>query len=121
MPVDHNCLNFVPRKRHRLAKRFEFSRFLGDHLREPEGSAHWLASTDLATSRQKYQRAFAAEFLCPIRSLVEFLGDDFTESAFEEAADRFGVSEQTVESLLANNGYLAAPFYGLEMPYRLAV
>lgn len=120
MPVDHNCLNFVPRKRHRLAKRFEFSRFLGDHLREPEGSAHWLASTDLATSRQKYQRAFAAEFLCPIRSLVEFLGDDFTESAFEEAAFRFGVSEQTVESLLANNGYLAAPFYGLEMPYRLA-
>lgn len=119
-PIDHECLNFVPRKRHPVAKRFEFARFLGDHLREATGSAHWLASTDLATSRQKYQRAFAAEFLCPIQSLVAFLEEDFSESALEEAADRFGVSEQTVESLLMNNGYLEDPYYRSGMPYRLA-
>lgn len=119
-PVDDKYLNFVPRRRHPIARRFEFSRFLADHLREPEGCTRWLASTDLATSRQKYQRAFAAEFLCPIRSLVDFLGDDFTESAVEEAAEHFGVSEKTVESLLTNNEYLAAPFQGPGMPYRLA-
>ena len=119
-PVDHGCFNFVPRKRHRISKRFEFSRFLADHLREKEGAENWLTSTDLATARQKYQRAFAAEFLCPIDPLIDFLGDDFSEPAIEEAAERFDVSEQTVESLLTNNRYLSPPHYGAEMPYRLA-
>lgn len=119
-PSGNSHLKFIPRRKHPNAKRFEFSRFLGDHLRELSGGTHWLVSTDLATARQKYQRAFAAEFLCPIRSLVEFLEDDFTDSAFEVAGDYFGVSEQTVESLLTNNGYLDVPLYGVEIPYRLA-
>ena len=113
-------LNFVSRKRHPIAKRFEFARLLGDYLREPTSPNNWLASTDLATSRQKYQRAFAAEFLCPIESLVGFLNGDFSESALEDAAARFGVSERTVESLLMNNGYLEDPYAGSRMPYRLA-
>lgn len=120
MPIDQESLNFVPRKRHPVAKRFEFARLLGDHLCEPTGSTYWLTSTDLATSRQKYQRAFAAELLCPIKSLVDFLADDFSESALEEAATQFDVSEKTVESLLMNNGYLEGAYNRSEMPYRLA-
>ena len=119
-PQGAGYLNFVPRKRHPVAKRFECSRFLADHLREPEGVMRWLASTDLSTARQKYQRAFAAEFLCPIDALTTYLNDDFSEPAIEAAAEHFGVSEKTVESLLMNNHYIAAPFYGSEMPYRLA-
>jgi hypothetical protein len=120
IPIDKEGLNFVSRKRHPVAKRFEFARLLGDYLYEPTNPAHWLASTDLATSRQKYQRAFAAEFLCPIESLVGFLDGDFSESALEDAAERFGVSERTVESLLMNNGYLEDPYLRSGMPYRIA-
>lgn len=119
-PAGCGYFNYVLRKRHPLGRRFEFSRLLGDHLHEPEGSAYWLTSTDLATARQKYQRAFAAEFLCPLQSLVNFLGGDFSESALEESADHFDVSGQTVESLLINNGYLSSPYYGSNMPYGLA-
>lgn len=119
-PIGRRCFNYVPRKRHPLGRRFEYSRLLGDLLHEPEGSAQWLASTDLTTARQKYQRAFAAEFLCPLQSLVGLLEDDFSESALEEAANHFDVSGQTVESLLVNNGYLSSPYYGSNMPYTLA-
>ena len=120
IPVQQGSLKFVPRKRHPIAKRFEFSRFLGDFIGSGSDPKRWLASTDLTTSRQKYQRAFAAEFLCPIDSLTSFLEGDFSESAVEEAGIRFGVSDQTVESLLANNGYTSSRFVDGGLPYRLA-
>ena len=106
VPGHHGQLNFIPRKKHPMAKRFELARLLGDYLQESPESNHWLTATDLSTSRQKYQRAFAAEFLCPISSLVRFLEDDFSGAAIEDAADHFNVSEKTIESLLMNNGYL---------------
>ena len=117
VPMENQSLKFVPRKRHPVAKRFEFARFLGDYANSEPSS--WLASTDLATSRQKFQRAFAAEFLCPIKSLDRFLSGDFSEPAIEEAATEFHVSEKTVESSLANNGYIASRFDDGALPYRL--
>lgn len=122
VPTPNGNLKFVPRKPHPIAKRFEFSRFLGDYVNVGDESAsiRWLASTDLATSRQKYQRAFAAEFLCPIKSLANFLNGDFSESAIEEAASHFEVSERTVESLLSNNGYIAPRTFDIGLPYQLA-
>jgi hypothetical protein len=117
VPTDHGHLNFIPRKRHPTAKRFEFSRFLADYVDYSAASDSWLASTDINTSRQKYQRAFAAEFLCPIDSLVEFLGNDFSESAIEDASTHFNVSEKVVESLLVNNNYLTNRMSGSELPY----
>ena len=117
VPTTEGGIKFIPRKRHPTAKRFEFSRLLGDHLNNRGASTCWLASTDLATSRQKFQRAFSAEFLCPIDSLVGFLDMDFSESAVEEAASYFGVSDQTVESLLANNGYIAPRVFKGWLPY----
>ena len=109
----------MPRKRHPVGKRFEFARFLADYVSRAGDSGAWLASTDLATSRQKFQRAFAAEFLCPISSLIGFLGGNFTEPAIEDAASYFGVSEQTVESLLANNGYIGPSQDESRFPYRI--
>lgn len=117
VPADHGQLHYVPRKRHPVAKRFEFSRFLGDYLGSAGNNGQWLASTDLSTARQKYQRAFAAEFLCPIDALVDFLHGDYSESAIEEVATDFGVSEQTVESLLANNGYITPTSPASGLPY----
>ena len=117
VPALNSTLKYLPRKRHPNAKRFEFARFLGDHIGYSESTSHWLTSTDLATSRQKYQRAFAAEFLCPIGALTEFLEGDFSEAALEEAGTHFGVSDQTVESLLANNGYITPGLYIEGLPY----
>lgn len=106
MPVSDQQLKFVPRRHSPAGKRFELTRFLGEYLRPSTGGVHWLASTDLGTFRQKYQRAFAAEFLCPIDALTSFLRGDFSTYAIEAAAEEFSVSEQTVTSLLRNNGYI---------------
>lgn len=106
IPTQGHQVKFVPRRRNPVGRRFELARFLGDYLRPSTDKSHWLASTDLRTSRQKYQRAFAAEFLCPIDELTSFLNGDFSSYAIDEAADKFKVSEQTVTSLLQNNGYI---------------
>ena len=97
-------IKFIPRKRHPLGKRFELARYLGDFLITPDGQ--WLVNTDLSTARQKYQRAFAAEFLCPIDGLLEYIENDFSKDNLEDAAEYFQVSILTIESILANNGYL---------------
>jgi len=98
---------FLPRKKHPVAKRFELSRFLGDYLLSGTSNGGWLTSTDLGTARQKYQRAFAAEFLCPIDGLRDYLQNDFTDSALEDAAYNFEVSLETIRALLANNGLIS--------------
>ena len=104
-------VKIVLRKRNRAGRRFEFARLLCDHLLSSPNDK-WLPATDTKTIRQKWQRAFAAEFLCPIDSLIARLDDDFSDDAMEEAADHFGVSERTVTSQLVNHGLL--PVIALE-------
>jgi len=114
-------VKFIPRKTHPVARRFELARFIGDHIRSMKlEPGSWLVTADLGTKRQKFQRAFAAEFLCPISSLVEFVDGDFSESAIEDAASEFAVSEQTVEASLTNNGYFSRQALEADMPYDLA-
>jgi hypothetical protein len=86
-------------------RRFEAARFLADNIVAPSED-RWLPSTDAKTARQKTQRAFAAEFLCPIDALVDYLKSDFSSEAVEEAGEFFGVSPLAVRSHLANNGYI---------------
>lgn len=119
IPMNDHQLKFVPRRHSPAGKRFELARFLGEYLRPPIHEARWLVSTDLSTFRQKYQRAFAAEFLCPIDSLTSFLDGDFSSYAIEEAATEFDVSEQTITSLLLNNGYIHHHWTD-SLPYRMA-
>ncbi len=124
VPCNANRLKIVPRKKHPMGKRFELARLLGDYILTNDTDNQWLASTDLATSRQQYQRAFAAEFLCPIDVLEDFLQNDYSESAIEDATEHFQVSQETVKSLLINNGFLP-PFMGdyaeAGLPYQLLV
>jgi len=98
----HQDLKLLFHKRNRPARRFEAARFIADYL-SAEGSDRWLPITDSATARQKLQRAFAAEFLCPIESLRSYLGDEFLPEAFEDAAEHFGISEMAIKSHLANH------------------
>ena len=119
--AERQNVKFIPRKKHPVSGRFELARFIADYARSRKlDPKSWLVTADLSTARQKFQRAFAAEFLCPISSLVEFLDGDFSESALEDAADHFAVSEQTIEALLMNNGYFSRPSLEADMPYDLA-
>jgi hypothetical protein len=86
-------------------RRFHLARILGDQLAIP-GTPKLKTATAASTYRQKMQRAFAAEFLCPFDSLLEFLDGEVSNEAREEAARHFQVSERTVWSLLANHGRL---------------
>jgi hypothetical protein len=96
---------FVFRRRARSGRRFEIARLICDHA-IADKSDSWLPATDGKTSRQRIQRAFAAEFLCPIDPLIDFLGEDFTSDSFDEAAEHFGVSPQAVTTQLVNQGIL---------------
>ena len=95
----------VLRSKWRAGRRFEVARLLADSLLVGTND-RLRPATGASTYRQKMQRAFAAELLCPVESLIDFLKDDFSDDAREEAADRFGVSALAVTSMLANNGFV---------------
>ena len=118
--IDNRRIRFVARKRHPSARRFELARLIGgclDAMARDDNS--WLALTDAATARQKYQRAFAAEFLCPIDSLTSFLDGDFSEDAVEEASMEFNVSERTVSAQLVNNQLISRSTFYNDTPYSM--
>jgi Zn-dependent peptidase ImmA (M78 family) len=120
VPMGKGRIKFIPRKAHPVSRRFELSRLLGDYLLCGVSNKNQvtLASTDLYTARQKSQRAFAAEFLCPISALTEFLENDYSEIAKEEAALKFGVSEKTVEYQLSNNRVIPTEASRFDRPYQ---
>ncbi len=101
---NENSFQFIPRKIHHHGKRFEIARLLGDYLGYSNGD--WLVNSDTHTDRQKYQRAFAAELLCPVNGLLEWMDNDFSDDVIEAAAEHYDVSPRIVESVLANNGII---------------
>ena len=101
-------IRFFPRKKHPYGRRFEMARFLGDYL-SIKGN-EWLVCTDTNTIRQKYQRAFAAELLCPLDGLIEILDGDFSPDRQLDAAEHFEVGEHVVSTVLANAGLIEEPF-----------
>jgi Zn-dependent peptidase ImmA (M78 family) len=75
---------------------------LGDVLFTGARTQAWYVSSDIPTERQKIQRAFAAEFLCPAEGALEQLGGDYSEPAVEQVAEHFDVSTEIVAKLIAN-------------------
>ncbi len=119
--IDDGRIRIVARKRHPVARRFEMARLVGGYVDSIERDGDpWFALTDSKTARQKYQRAFAAEFLCPIDSLASFLDGDYSESAIEDAAAEFLVSERTVSTQLANNQLHRPAILDSDAPYFMA-
>ncbi|MDE2861545.1 MAG: hypothetical protein OXP10_01390 [Chloroflexota bacterium] len=97
---------FLSNKRHPSSRRFAFARLLADHLTVLDNE-RLLPATDSKTARQKFQRAFAQEFLCPFEDLqFHFDWDVPTDDAIDEAAEYFEVSPRLVETALVNNGVL---------------
>jgi len=90
----------------RSGRRFELARLLADRIVLPvPGTLH--VATRASTYRQKMQRAFAAELLCPFDAMDAMLGGDYSTEAQEDAASYFGVSEWVVRRQLVNHRRLA--------------
>ena len=90
-------------------RRFTLARLIGDYLAAPEG--HLLPATAAKTSRQKFQRAFAQEFLCPFNDLMEVLNTNTPgEEDIEEASAHFNVSPLNITRTLEHKGILKPEF-----------
>ncbi|MHB8885662.1 MAG: hypothetical protein ACYC5H_11400 [Methylovirgula sp.] len=92
----------VLRPKWETGRRFELARLVGDRL-AGEAKGKLFPATHSSTYRQKLQRAFAAELLCPFEALMDMLKGDFSSEALEDAARHFNVSDRTVRTLLVNH------------------
>jgi hypothetical protein len=85
------------------ARRFELLRMLGDYLFMDESDV-WRPITEVRTARQQFQRAYGAEFLCPIDALRERLDGTMNRGPDIDAlAEEFDVDTAIVKHQLANN------------------
>jgi hypothetical protein len=109
-PGDPDNWTVILRSRPETGRRFELCRLIADGLLAPSDE-RLLPVTRAYTSRQKFQRSFAQELLCPFDALMEQLGDPSPENRPEEegienAAQYFKVSPRVIESTLANHGII---------------
>lgn len=88
------------------SRRFMAARLLADGIYAGE-TGNWLPCTDTATARQKFQRAFAQEFLCPYNDLIEWMDTTSPdEETMEAAAEHFEVSPLLVNTVMVNHGHI---------------
>jgi hypothetical protein len=87
-------------------RRFALLRLVGDMLTAPQEDK-LLPASNAHTRRQKFQRAFAQELLCPYSELRKYIGDaEPTDELIEDAASFFEVSSRMVETVLVNKGFM---------------
>jgi hypothetical protein len=93
---------------------FQLARVLAGAILN-NGEECMLPCTMSHSARQKTQRAFAQELLCPIEGLLAFVRTpgEPQESEVESAAIHFGVSQWTVQTALVNHGYTPREFLPL--------
>ena len=105
-------LSFVLRAKMPTGRRFELLRLAADHL-TASADDKLLPVTMAKTDRQKYQRAFASEFLLPYEDLLDELGrpdamaSDVGNDDIDDVAERYQVSPLLVRTTLVNKGLLA--------------
>lgn len=99
-------LSVALKKRYPTSRRFALARVIGDHLATGPRE-NLLPVTDSLTDRQKFQRAFAQELLCPVAALRKLLRSRPPDDEFiEDTARHFEVSPFLVARALANNGLM---------------
>ena len=87
-------------------RRFDMARVVGDRVLSMADcvSAEPLSPATASYSyRQKAQRSFAAELLCPWRAIEDDFAAGFNDTDIERVASQFQVSERVVENILDNN------------------
>ena len=88
------------------SRRFGLARLVADHIVTGKEET-LLPGTRSITSRQKFQRAFAQEFLCPFEALKEHLNSEAPDSDdIHDAAQYFDVSPLMIQTTLVNKGVL---------------
>lgn len=94
-------------KRLSTSRRFAVCRLLGDRLCSSLETTSLSTATSAGTARQKFQRAFAQELLCPFDALMSVLDSDTpSDDDMETAADHFQVSPLLVHTTLVNRHQL---------------
>jgi len=89
------------------SRRFAVSRLLGDRLYSNDGEDRLSAATEAGTARQKFQRSFAQEFLCPFEALGDVLDSDSPSyDDLDSAAEHFQVSPLLIRTTLVNRNIL---------------
>ena len=101
----HGSGRIVLRSNYPTGRRFELARLLGDRIASSLDEP-LVPVSGAYTYRQKLQRAFAAELLCPFDALDASLNGDYSEPVQEDAARQFDVSELVVRTQLVNHGRL---------------
>ena len=94
---------FVIEKRHESSRLFTFCRAFFDYL----SSTNKLPSlvVDTHTEQQRANRAFAAEFLAPARSLRRKIHGTYVGAEeIHEIAEEFGVSDFVITHQIENHG-----------------
>ena len=87
-------------------RRFTLARLVADHLAS-RVEERLLPATNVSTSKQQFQRAFAQEFLCPYNTLQAVIGTGVPAvDDIERAVEHFDVSPWVVVCTLVNNGGL---------------
>ncbi|MYD91296.1 MAG: hypothetical protein F4Y08_13325 [Caldilineaceae bacterium SB0662_bin_9] len=88
------------------SRRFDMARVVGDRVFSMTScvSAEPLSpATSSYSYRQKAQRSFAAELLCPWHAIEDDFEEGFDDAVIERVAAQFQVSERVVENQLDNN------------------
>ncbi len=99
-------LDVVIDRKHPNSRRFALARIIGDFF-NPRVEDRLFPVTDGRTARQKHQRAFAQEFLCPFKDLMDYIKSAHpTDDEIDETAEHFGVSPLLVKTTLVNKGVL---------------
>ncbi len=104
LDTDAPTSRLVLRSKWGTGRRFDLARLIGDRLIAASGALH--PATGAETYRQKAQRAFAAELLCPFDAVDAMLEGDTSQERQQDVADHFDVSPMAVETLLNFHGRL---------------
>ena len=103
---DPRLLKASLQKRHPNGRRYALARIIGDHI-ATDGAERLLPVTDAGTDRQKYQRAFATEFLCPFESLRDYIGTRVPDDdILEDAGQHFKISPVLIQNALLSHGVM---------------
>jgi hypothetical protein len=106
-----DAVSVVQRAKAPTGRRFKMIRLVADHMVAPNDD-HLLPITTAKTDRQKFQRAFAVEFLLPFAELEEQLGQpifgegEIRDDEIDDMAAQYQVSPLMVRTSLVNRGFL---------------
>lgn len=97
-------------------RRFELARQFGDAIWQRDANFGIVSRSK--TDRQKFQRAFANNLLCPIDSIQNIISDATDSLSINEASRQLNVRSSVIRNQLVYAGYL--PFENINQKFEVA-